>query len=75
LKEYLGICIRSAGILLKPSGREEIRMDTPIQNKHILLWRDRLDRAYKAADLASKLAQAGAQVDVILTRRDSFVIH
>lgn len=36
-------------------------------NKHILLGVTGSIAAYKAADLASKLAQAGAQVDVILT--------
>jgi phosphopantothenoylcysteine decarboxylase/phosphopantothenate--cysteine ligase len=53
---------------LKPNEREEIGMDTPIQNKHILLGVTGSIAAYKAADLASKLAQAGAQVDVILTQ-------
>ena len=36
-------------------------------NKHILLGVTGSIAAYKAADLASKLTQAGAQVDVILT--------
>ena len=36
-------------------------------NKHLLLGVTGSIAAYKAADLASKLAQAGAQVDVILT--------
>ena len=36
-------------------------------NKHILLGITGSIAAYKAADLASKLTQAGAQVDVILT--------
>lgn len=36
-------------------------------NKHILLGVTGSIAAYKAADLASKLAQQGAQVDVILT--------
>lgn len=38
-----------------------------IAEKHILLGVTGSIAAYKAADLASKLAQAGAQVDVILT--------
>jgi phosphopantothenoylcysteine decarboxylase/phosphopantothenate--cysteine ligase len=38
-----------------------------LSNKHILLGVTGSIAAYKAADLASKLAQAGAQVDVILT--------
>ncbi len=42
--------------------------DTPLQNKRILLGVSGSIAAYKAADLASKLAQAGAQVDTILTR-------
>ena len=39
----------------------------PFLGKHILLGVTGSIAAYKAADLASKLAQAGAQVDVILT--------
>jgi phosphopantothenoylcysteine decarboxylase/phosphopantothenate--cysteine ligase len=42
-------------------------MANPIENKHILLGVTGSIACYKAADLASKLAQAGAQVDVILT--------
>ena len=38
-----------------------------ITNKHILLGITGSIAAYKAADLASRLTQAGAQVDVILT--------
>jgi phosphopantothenoylcysteine decarboxylase/phosphopantothenate--cysteine ligase len=38
-----------------------------LSNKHILLGVTGSIAGYKAADLASKLAQAGAQVDVILT--------
>ncbi|MFZ5857032.1 MAG: bifunctional phosphopantothenoylcysteine decarboxylase/phosphopantothenate--cysteine ligase CoaBC [Chloroflexota bacterium] len=39
----------------------------PFLNKHLLLGVTGSIAAYKAADLASKLTQAGAQVDVILT--------
>ena len=39
-----------------------------LSNKRIILGVTGSIAAYKAADLASKLAQAGAQVDVILTR-------
>ncbi len=39
-----------------------------LSNKHILLGVTGSIAGYKAADLASKLAQAGADVDVILTR-------
>lgn len=39
----------------------------PFANKHLLLGVTGSIAAYKAADLASKLTQAGAQVDVILT--------
>ena len=39
-----------------------------LSNKHILLGVTGSIAGYKAADLASKLAQAGAGVDVILTR-------
>src|SRR5512147_307029 len=38
-----------------------------LSNKHIVLGVTGSIAAYKAADLASKLAQAGAQVDVILS--------
>ncbi|HXF61548.1 MAG TPA: bifunctional phosphopantothenoylcysteine decarboxylase/phosphopantothenate--cysteine ligase CoaBC [Caldilineaceae bacterium] len=40
----------------------------PLQDKRIVLGVSGSIAAYKAADLASKLAQAGAQVDTILTR-------
>jgi phosphopantothenoylcysteine decarboxylase/phosphopantothenate--cysteine ligase len=40
---------------------------TPFTNKRIVLGVTGSIAAYKAADLASKLAQAGAQVDTILT--------
>jgi len=43
-------------------------MDTPFQDKHIIHGVTGSIAAYKAADLASKLAQAGAQVEVILTQ-------
>src|SRR6266511_1162406 len=39
-----------------------------LSNKHIMLGVTGSIAAYKAADLASKLTQAGAQVDVILTK-------
>lgn len=39
----------------------------PIQGKHILLGVTGSIAAYKAVDLASKLTQAGAEVDVLLT--------
>ncbi len=42
-------------------------MANPIQDKHILLGVTGSIACYKAADLASKLAQAGAKVEVILT--------
>ncbi len=43
-------------------------MPNPLQSKHILLGVTGSIACYKAADLASRLAQAGAQVDVILTQ-------
>ena len=43
-------------------------MGNPIEGKHILLGVTGSIASYKAADLASRLAQAGAQVDVILTQ-------
>jgi len=42
-------------------------MKNPIQDKHILLGVTGSIACYKAVDLASKLAQAGGQIDVILT--------
>jgi phosphopantothenoylcysteine decarboxylase / phosphopantothenate---cysteine ligase len=43
-------------------------MTTPLQNKHIVLGITGSIACYKGADLASKLTQAGARVDVILTQ-------
>jgi phosphopantothenoylcysteine decarboxylase/phosphopantothenate--cysteine ligase len=43
-------------------------MRTPIDKKNILLGVTGSIAAYKAADLASKLAQAGASVEVLLTQ-------
>ena len=43
-------------------------MKTPIEEKRILLGVSGSIACYKAAALASKLTQAGAQVDVILTQ-------
>ena len=43
-------------------------MSSPFTDKKILLGVSGSIAAYKAADLASKLTQAGARVDVILTR-------
>jgi len=43
-------------------------MRTPISGKHILLGVTGSIACYKAADLASKLAQQGAHVEVILTQ-------
>ncbi len=40
---------------------------TPLTSRHILLGVTGSIAAFKAADLASKLTQAGAQVDVVLT--------
>ncbi len=42
-------------------------MITVLKEKHILLGVTGSIACYKAADLASKLSQAGALVDVILT--------
>jgi phosphopantothenoylcysteine decarboxylase/phosphopantothenate--cysteine ligase len=47
--------------------RERKQMTNPITGKHILLGVTGSIAAYKAADLASRLAQAGGQVDVLLT--------
>jgi phosphopantothenoylcysteine decarboxylase/phosphopantothenate--cysteine ligase len=43
-------------------------MSNPIEGKRILLGVTGSIACYKAADLASKLTQAGAQVDVVLTQ-------
>jgi phosphopantothenoylcysteine decarboxylase/phosphopantothenate--cysteine ligase len=43
-------------------------MHTPLDDRQILLGVTGSIAAYKAAELASKLAQAGAQVEVILTQ-------
>ena len=43
-------------------------MSNPIEGKHILLGVTGSIACYKAADLASKLTQAGALVDVVLTQ-------
>ncbi len=43
-------------------------MPNPIVSQHIILGVTGSIACYKAADLASKLTQAGAQVDVILTQ-------
>lgn len=43
-------------------------MPNPFQNKHIILGVTGSIACYKAADLASKLTQQGALVDVILTQ-------
>ncbi len=46
---------------------QTIPMITVLQDKHILLGVTGSIAAYKSVDLASKLTQAGALVDVILT--------
>jgi phosphopantothenoylcysteine decarboxylase/phosphopantothenate--cysteine ligase len=46
---------------------DEPSMNHPLVDKHILLGVTGSIAAYKAADLASRLTQAGALVDVILT--------
>lgn len=42
-------------------------MNNPLQDKHVILGITGSIAAYKGADLASKLTQAGAIVDVVLT--------
>ncbi len=46
-------------------------MSNPIKNKRILLGVTGSIAAYKSVDLASKLIQAGAEVDIILTKAAS----
>ena len=48
-------------------------MSNPIAGKHIILGITGSIAAYKAALLASKLTQAGAKVDCILTSATQFV--
>ena len=43
-------------------------MTNPIANKHIILGITGSIACYKAADLASKLTQVGAEVDILLTQ-------
>ncbi len=43
-------------------------MNSPFENRSVVLGVTGSIACYKAVDLASKLAQAGAQVDVVLTR-------
>src|SRR5512136_1805082 len=43
-------------------------MSSPLSSKHILLGVTGSIATYKAVELASRLTQAGAQVDVILTQ-------
>ena len=43
-------------------------MSGPFEGKRILLGVSGSIAAYKAADLASKLTQAGAQVNVLMSR-------
>ncbi len=50
-------------------------MSNPIKNKQITLGVTGSIACYKAADLASKLTQAGAQVDVILTESATYFVH
>ncbi|MBP1701106.1 MAG: phosphopantothenoylcysteine decarboxylase/phosphopantothenate/cysteine ligase [Chloroflexi bacterium] len=47
---------------------QSVAVKTPLQQKNILLGVTGSIACYKAADLASKLTQAGAQVDVLLTQ-------
>ena len=46
---------------------EEEIMDSPLQGKSIVLGVTGSSAAYKAANIASRLTQEGAFVDVILT--------
>jgi phosphopantothenoylcysteine decarboxylase / phosphopantothenate---cysteine ligase len=48
-------------------GDESFKMNNPLQEKHIILGITGSIAAYKGVDLASKLTQAGAIVDVVLT--------
>ena len=47
----------------------------PIQDKRITLGVTGSIACYKIADLASKLTQAGSEVDVILTKSATYFVH
>ncbi len=51
-----------------PLGAQQVNMPNPLKDKTILLGVSGSIAAYKAAELASRLTQAGARVDVILTQ-------
>lgn len=53
---------------MTPHDRKAPAMTNPLADKRILFGVTGSIACYKAADLASKLAQAGAQIDVILTQ-------
>ena len=57
-----GVNAGNAGV-----GRRETMIDNLLAGKHVLLGVTGGIAAYKAADLCSKLVQAGAEVDVIMT--------
>ena len=46
----------------------EVRNQLPLEGRHIALGVTGSISAYKAADIASKLRQAGATVEVVMTR-------
>jgi phosphopantothenoylcysteine decarboxylase / phosphopantothenate---cysteine ligase len=48
-------------------GVKSLTMPNPLKDKHIILGVTGSIAAYKAVEIASKLTQAGAEVDVILT--------
>jgi len=60
-------------ISIRFSGFFHASMTNPFQDKTILLGVTGSIACYKAADLASKLAQAGAHVDVVLTAAEKFI--
>ena len=52
---------------LKERGIQGVRLSIMLANKTIVLGITGGIAAYKAADIASKLTQAGARVDVVMT--------
>lgn len=54
-------------LFLRQKGEEPLETITALENKHILLGVTGSIAVYKAVDLASKLTQVGALVDVIMT--------
>src|SRR5690606_23322397 len=66
------VCDDPSRLPVAPPGARPRRVERmsrhPLSGKHIVLGVAGSIAAYKAADLASRLVQAGAQVDTVMTR-------